>query len=124
MSQPIQLTASLALTETGVAVSLAVTGLFVALAGSKYVEGIQNVPTTAGGTAIPGLASLANLGYALLVNLDTTNYVEILTAVSGTAFIKLLPGDAALFRFDPGVTAPAALAHTAAVNLQYFIIEN
>lgn len=124
MSQPIQLTAQLSLTETNVNTALSVAGLYVAQSGVRYTQNIQSVPTTAGGTAIPlgGLGS-GTLGYAMFVNLDATNYVDILSAVSGTALIRLLPGETALFRFTAGITAPAMLAHTGAVAVQYLICE-
>src|ERR1035438_3031681 len=85
--------------------------------------GSASVPTTSGGTAIP-VSALANLGYAMFVNMDPTNYVQLLSAASGTVLIKLLPGDVALFRFDGGITAAALLAHTAACNVQFVILEN
>lgn len=122
-SQPIQLTAILNLTETGVATGLSVSGLYVSLSGSRYIQLVQQFPTTAGGTAI-NVTGLSNIGYCEFVNLDATNYVDIMTAVSGTAFARLQPGDAHLFRFTPAITAPAALAHTAAVNVQLLCIEN
>jgi hypothetical protein len=93
------------------------------ITGVNFTENTMTVPTTSTGTAIP-LGGLGNLGLAMFINLDPTNYVEIMTAVSGTKIIKMLPGDYALFRFDPSITAPAAIAHTAAVQLQYLILEN
>ncbi len=93
------------------------------ITGTHYAEGMMSVPTTAGGTAIP-VSNLANLGIACFKNNDPTNYVDLYTAVSGTLFARLLPGDIALFRFNPGVTAPAAIAHTLAVNLEFLILEN
>jgi hypothetical protein len=50
--------------------------------------------------------------------------VDILTAHNGTAFIRLLPGEGMVFRFNPAITAPAALAHTAPVLIQYMLLEN
>jgi hypothetical protein len=122
MSLPIQLTAQLALTESGVSVQLGASGVYVAIAGSKYAQQVMSVPTTSGGTAIP-VSSLANVGYALFINLDPTNYCDILTAASGTAFARLLPGDVHLFRFTPAITAPALLAHTAACQVEMLLLE-
>ena len=121
MSQTIQITALLSM--VGVTQLQSASGTPIAMTGSKFAEGIMAVPTTAGGTAIP-VSALANLGLALFMNADPTNYVEILTAVSGTAFVKLLPGDVAVFRFDPAVSAPAMLAHTASANVEFLILEN
>ena len=123
-SQPIQLTAILNLTETGVSTGLSVSGLYVPMTGSRYTQGVMNVPTTSTGTAIPA-GGLANFGYCLFQNLDATNYATLLTATGpGTAILRLMPGDAQLFRLDPSITAPALLAHTAALNVQYLCTEN
>jgi len=122
-SQPIQLTAILNLTETGITTGLSVSGLYVPLTGSKYIQLVQSIPTTSGGTAI-NVTGLANIGYCEFINLDTVNYVQLMTAVSGTVVIRVNPGDAQLFRFDPSITAPAMIAHTGAVLIQYLCIEN
>ena len=92
------------------------------IAGKNFVSGTMAVPTTAGGTAIP-LGNLSAPGWGMFVNLDSANYVELLTAVSGTKFPQLMAGEPALFRFDPSVTAPAAIAHTATVLMAYLILE-
>lgn len=57
-------------------------------------------------------------GWCLLVNLDTTNYVEYGPESSGAmvAFGKLKPGEFAWFRLKPGV-ALRAQANTADVQL-------
>jgi hypothetical protein len=122
---PIQFNAQLILVEAGVSIALPQISSPVncAFAGTQYTQNIMQVPTTSGGTAIP-LGSLGNLGLGLFINLDPTNYCEILVAVSGAAIVKLMPGDYALFRFGPAITAPAAIAHTAITSLQYLILEN
>ena len=126
MSNPITAGASLSLNAAGVNVSLSQQNISVAQTGSKYLEQIILTATTAGGTVIP-VSGLANLGLCLIQNLDPTNYVDILTAVtgsSGVAFARLLPGDPPfLFRFTPAVTAPALLAHTAGCLCQLLILE-
>jgi hypothetical protein len=95
---------------------------FFNITGKNYIFDSMSVPTTSGGTAIP-VSGLANVGWAMFWNLDPTNYVDIMTVASGTAFIRLLPGECALFRFTPGITAPAMLAHTAACVVQFLILE-
>ncbi len=93
------------------------------ITGNNFVEAEFLVPTTAGGTAIP-VPGLGTLGWACIKNNDTTNYVDILSAVSGTPMLRLYPGECFPFRFHPGVTAPAAIANTASVNIQYLILQN
>lgn len=104
-------------------VGLSLFNALFSITGKNYTYGTMSVPTTAGGTAIP-VSNLSTLGLAIFKNNDATNYVQILTAASGTVLPRLNPGEVAVFRFDSGVTAPAALAHTAPVVLQYMILEN
>lgn len=92
--------------------------------GTRYEEGVFTVPTTAGGTAIPVGPMSGTLGWFFFKNNDATNYVEILVAVSGAVVLKLKPGEIAMGRFAGAVTAPAALANTATVQLQYLIVED
>lgn len=96
---------------------------YFTITGYEAQSSTMNVPTTAGGTAIP-LGSVGTIGWCFFKNLDPTNYLDILTAASGTAFLRLLPGEFAICRLTPAITAPAALAHTAATLLQYLILEN
>jgi hypothetical protein len=93
------------------------------VAGDHFTSSVFTVPTTAGGTAIPlgGVATPG--GYLFVKNNDATNYVQLLTAVSGTAFCRLNPGEPAVFRLDAGLTAPAALAHTGACEIQFLLLD-
>lgn len=63
-----------------------------------------------------------SIGYVLLKNLDSTNFVEIRTGTGATKFVKLLAGEIALFRFGSGVTAPYVIADTAACDLEITLI--
>ncbi len=89
--------------------------------GTRAIKNIQQIGTTA--EAI-GLAELASLGLMWVKNMDATNYVELLTGTGGVSFAKLKPGEAILFRVGSGITAPYALANTAAVSILYIIIED
>lgn len=98
-------------------------GLKASLTGKQVIKATQTIPTTAGGTAF-NLGALGSVGWALIKNLDPTNYADVMTAVSGTAMIRIPPlGQAGPFMFTPTVTAPAALAHTASVDLEYEFAE-
>ena len=104
-------------------IGLSIFNTLFSITGKNYTYGTMSVPTTSGGTAIP-IANLSSLGWAIFKNNDPTNYVQLMSAVSGTVFPKLFPGEIALFRFDSSVTAPAAIAHTASVLLEYLILED
>ncbi len=83
-----------------------------------------SVPTTAGGVVIPLGNVTSPGGFLWIVNTDGTNYVQLLTAVSGTEFARLLPGDPPLWiRLAPGLTAPAVQAHTGACIIRYKIFD-
>ena len=81
----------------------------------------QSIPTTAGGTAL-ALGAVGTPGWCMIFNLDTVNYVTILNAASGNACIKIRAGEFALFRC--GSAAPAVLANTGAVTIQYIVMDN
>lgn len=123
-SNEITISGSLAIAKGSLASeSLAVSGLKATLVGKQIVKATQTIPTTAGGTAI-NIGALGSVGWAFIKNLDITNYVEILNAVSGTPSINIPPGlSAGPFKFATGVTAPAALAHTASVDIEFEIAE-
>ena len=91
-------------------------------AGINYFEGSQTIPTTAGGTALTK-GGVGTIGWVWIKNTDSTHFVQIMTAVAGTAFMKLKPGQAFEGPLDPGIAAPAALADTASVNIEMLILE-
>jgi len=94
--------------------------LTVTMTGTTAAGGAQTIATTV--TSL-GITNVSTCGYAYFRNTDATNYVEIGTG-TGTfvAFAKLKAGEAAILRL--GTNAPTARANTAAVNLQYFILQD
>ena len=93
------------------------------MTGTNYVKKTQAIPTTAGGTALD-VSGLSTLGFGIFKNNDGTNAIDLMTAVSGTVFATINPGECALIRFPSSVSAPAALAQTATCQLQYQVLEN
>jgi len=124
MANEITLSGSLAVAKGSLqSEALSVSGLKATLTGKEVIKATQTIPTTAGGTAL-NLGGLGSVGWALIKNLDATNYVDLLDAVSGTPIIRIPPGlSAGPFLFTPTVTAPAALAHTASCDIEYEIAE-
>lgn len=89
--------------------------------GSDVAIFTQDIPTTAGGTAIAFPAAMGSLGWSMFENLDPTNYVQI-GRQSGGSFLPL-------FRVSPGMKAGPleldcttsqvyALANTGTVKLR------
>jgi hypothetical protein len=67
---------------------------------------------------------VSTLGYVAFKNLDAANYVDIGPDSTGlVGFIRLEPGDCAIFRLKPGITIKAQ-ANTAAVKLQMLLLED
>jgi hypothetical protein len=64
-------------------------------------------------------------GYAILRNLDTTNYVDYGPESSGALVLmgRLKAGEVAILRVSPGVVM-RAIAHTAAVKLDVRLYED
>ncbi len=98
---------------------LLVRDLVVSVATKKYVLLKQNIGTSEEALK---LGEITSLGWALFINRDATNYVELRVSTGSTKFCKLLAGECALFRFGSGVTAPYAIADTAACQLEYLLV--
>ena len=103
-------------TAAGVLRSLILPITSFTLVGDTYAQNLQSIATTAGGVAI-NLGGVA-VRWLAIINRDATNYVDILTAVSGTAFARLKPGEGMLLPLNSGITAPAGQANTAAVEIE------
>ena len=61
--------------------------------------------------------------YFLAINRDATNYVTFKPASSGVASAVALPGEVVLFRWERNVVAPFVQADTAAIQLDYLLIQ-
>ena len=85
----------------------------------RYFQGKMSVTTTE--VAI-NLGTLTTLGYAIFLNRDTTNFIELRVATGGTRFARL---DATngfwLGKIGSGITAPFAIADTAACQMDYLL---
>ncbi len=91
------------------------------VAGTRYIKNVQNV-----GITIEALSlgeSMTTPGYMFAVNRGPTNFVSIYAVITDSVpFAKLKVGECCLVRL--GCTAPAVKADTAAINLEYFIVED
>lgn len=123
MANELTINGSVAFSKGNVATkTLAVQTLRANVSGADFIQATQSIPTTAGGTAISIPAAIGTPGWFFIKNNDATNYVTILDSVSGAALLKLKAGEVAMGRFASA--APAALANTAAVVIEYLIVED
>jgi hypothetical protein len=101
--------------------SQAFNGIFsLTVTGTEYIRNVQNI-----GISLEALdvGDFTTKGFMFAINRDATNYVELFPDSSGTtAFAKLKAGEPCLVRL--GTSTPYAKADTAAINLEYLIIED
>lgn len=118
MADEIKVSASLELDTGTLAEELVLPTRHFDFSGTKFTKHTQSIGTSE--EAID-LGEITTLGWVLAVNRDPTNFVSLKTATSGTVFAKLLPENGcALFHFGSGVTAPFAIADTAACIVEFF----
>lgn len=91
------------------------------MSGAQMISNVQIIGTSSEAIL---LGDVATPGVVYIKNMDATNFVSIsvlATAVAGTSFTKLLPGEACLFKAVS--TQLTAIADTAEVNIQVIAIE-
>lgn len=93
-------------------------GVQLDVSGSDYYEATQSIGTSAEAL---GIGDITTPGYMYVHNLDATNFVEIRHGASGDDVVKVRAGGIALFELT--TTTPFAIADTAAVEIEYTIIE-
>ena len=120
MANEITLTAALSVVKSGVSISGQVNSKSITQAGDQSLGNVQIIGTS---TEALTLGDVVTIGYLYLKNLDSTNFVEfdLNTPVAGTAFCKLLAGEAAVI--PTRQTTIYAKADTANVNVNVVAIE-
>lgn len=70
-------------------------------------------------------SELSTMGWAIFMNLDVTNYVEFGPDSGGSIVpaIKLLPGEAAILRLEPGITVRSQ-ANTGSCESRFAVLED
>jgi hypothetical protein len=120
MAAEITASGSLELDDGTVTEMLAVSGLRFDWSGTKYTKHVQSIGTAE--EAID-LGEISSVGWILAVNRDNTNFVSLRVGTGLTNAIRLDPkGGFALFRAGSGMTAPFAIADTAACRVEFFHI--
>ena len=91
----------------------------VTITGDAFTHGVQEIGTTEE-EVVQG-ADLGTPGYLLIINLDSTNYVEI-GSTTGVYDIKLKAGEVALYRHNSATVY--GKANTANVKVEYCLFED
>ena len=89
--------------------------------GKQVIHHVQSIGTSEGAL---DLGDFTSLGVAMFYNRDAKNFVEIRPAAGVADFLKLKPGEFAGPMRLASDAAPRAIANTAAVELEYIIIED
>tara|TARA_R100000152_G_C6750327_1_gene173956 strand:+ start:280 stop:636 length:357 start_codon:yes stop_codon:yes gene_type:complete len=91
-----------------------------ATTGEHEDSGVIEVGTSE--TTLTLKTDIGDAGYAIVVNRDSTNYVE-LGFSTGSYVVKLLAGQVALMPLQSTISAIYLRANTAACDVQYKIFE-
>ena len=112
--------------STGTAKSLAFTSVIKSVVTKRVTEIKQNVGITE--EAI-NLGDVSSPAYAMFINRDETNFIELKVATSGAIFAKLDPdtngdgkGGFAFLKLGSGAQVPFAIADTAPCDMETLII--
>lgn len=121
MAAEITASGSLELDNGTITDILSVSGLRFDFSGTKFTHHVQSIGTSE--EAID-LGEITTLGWVMLVNRDNTNYVEVRSGAGASNDIIKLPakGGFAVFHFGSDITAPFAIANTAACLVEIFHI--
>ena len=120
MANEITASASLRAKKGSVDKSLSVGPVSFTMTGTQYTSFVKNVGTSEESLNV---IDAAYGGWLLMVNIDTTNYVEWYTGTGGTVTGKMEPGEWAMFR--SASTADLYLkANTAACDVEIFMVDD
>lgn len=96
--------------------------LGITVSGNRFHHNVQNISTSEEALGLGDLSS--PFGWFFAVNRDSTNYLEIRSATgSGNDIIRLNAGECCALRLGSDISAPYAIANTAACDLEYVIFQ-
>ena len=93
----------------------------IAVAGLDVVHKTQNIGTS---EEALDMGDVTTPGWLFLRNLDNTNYVSMRPATGVVDCLEWKAGEAFMCRLARGATAPFMIANTAAVEVEYLLIED
>ena len=122
MANEITIGVNLSFSKSGTSESFKVASATDTMAGTDYVKGTQQVPTSSpdGGAAL-GLGGITTPGYLMIVNNDSSNPVDIKNGTGGAVVARVDPGMPAAFQL--ATTTPWVVATGGVVEIEYLLIE-
>lgn len=118
MANELTLAASLKFVKGTTNVSFAKSGIQLDVSGKNYTHKTQSIGTS---EEAVDLGDVATPGYILIYNKDATNYVSVRAGTGEANLVKVPPGGIGLFHCE--ASAPYAIANTAAVDIEYLLVE-
>jgi hypothetical protein len=124
MANELTASGSLVFDDGDTVVSLDVSEFLVTLTTVRFTRVRQQVGTSEEAINLGEVAG-ASLGWMIAINRDTTNYVELRSATgAGNDVVKLPAGNGfAIFHWGSDVSAPFAIANTAACWVDFLIAQ-
>ncbi len=104
--------------------SVEIAELLITLATAKIVHTKQSVGTSEEAVE---LGDISSRGFCVLVNKDTSNYIEVKTGTGGTVYAKMFPkGSTSGINFcvvhlGSGAQSPFVTANTASCEMEIFL---
>ena len=99
--------------------ALSIAQIYADVGTKKYIKAKQSIGTTEEAIV---LGEVTAPGWAIFINRDTTNYLELRVATGGAKFAKLLHGEFTAVRLGSGAQVPFAIANNAACIMEYLIV--
>ncbi len=121
MSNEITLYASLRGLKNSRLAEAVIEALKVDWTGDSFIHHIQSVAITEEALT---LGDIATGGWFFAINRDSTNFVELRSGTGTVNVVKLKAGEFCLFRMSDDATSPFVIADTAAVELEYWLLED
>lgn len=121
MANEITVAAELRFSKGGAQDGLSLGPATFTLTGTRYQKGRQSIGFAA--EEVLTLGEVVAGGWCMVRNLDATNYVSIRAVAAATPLVRINAGEIALFRLHQSATAPTAQANTAAVEIEYLVLE-
>lgn len=110
----------------GASQELSIADVIKSVTTKRYVKLKQNVGIT---EEAVNLGDITAPGYAIFINRDETNFINLKVATSGAIFARLDAdtdgngtGGFAILKLGSGAQAPYAIADTAACQMEIFIV--
>lgn len=118
MANELTLAASLKFVKGSTNVSFSKSGIQLDVSGKNYTHKTQTVGTSEEALS---LGDVTTPGYILVYNKDATNFVSVRSGTGAANLVKVPAGGVALFNCE--ASAPYAIANTAAVDIEYLLVE-